>query len=405
MQAVKPMPQDRQQSTHRTNAIDRLARRRSDVDPEGSYVLVMLSLMFVLLMLFAGYSVDAGNWNLHRNETQTAAEAAALGGVAFLPEDLANAMITAEQIALRHGYSSSQVAVVLGDGDNQLKVTITEDVSNYFVRVIGMDATSIVSSATAEFEQPVEMGSPEYILGNDPETGYAPDYWLSIAARGVRKDLGDRFNTRRCINGLTANCSGTWSQEYDSSGYKYAVPVTDPTVPLRIQIFDPAWVWTGSTCNIPNWPTGAELAMLESYEALYPEIPAGYYSALTPPARYAGGDGPYCVGDDRPGPSGPATRFRVRLPDDSPWNDNNNTVVNISGCRPETFPAYEPTSIYAAPTQSIAELLDPTIGADTEWEVVNDGTFTFAEVFRRWVTICEINPGSWLQEGDYIIQV
>jgi Flp pilus assembly protein TadG len=297
------MPTDPIQTNHNqpSNLIDRLARRRSGADHEGGYVLVMLSLMFVLLMLFACYSVDAGNWNLHRNETQTAAEAAALGGVAFLPGDLPNAIITAEQIALHHGYASSQVNVELGGGDNQLRVTITEDVSNYFVRVIGMDTTSIVSNATAEFEQPVEMGSPEHILGNDPETGYAPDYWLSIAARGVKKDLGDRFNTRRCNNEHTANCSGRRNQEYDSSGYKYSVRVTDPTVPLRIQIFDPAWVWTGSTCDIPEWPSAADLSTLESYEALYPEIPTGYYSALTAPARYAGGDGPYCVGDDRPG--------------------------------------------------------------------------------------------------------
>ncbi|MGI9622389.1 MAG: pilus assembly protein TadG-related protein [Acidimicrobiales bacterium] len=383
-----------------------MTARRGNHDSEGGYVLVLLTIMFTLLMLFAGYSVDAGNWNLHRNETQTAAEAAALGGVAFLPDDLVSAQATAEQIALHHGYDSSQVSVALGSGNNQLEVTITEDVSNYFVRVVGRNTTTITSTATAEFEQPVEMGSPEHVLGNDPETGFAPDYWLSIASRNVRKELGDRFNTRFCQNGSTANCAGTSNLgEYTPSGYKYAVRVTDTSQPLRIQIFDPAWVWTGSTCNIPNWPTAAEIAYLQSIDdGSYPEIPVGYYNDAG--SRYAGGDSAWCSGDDRPGNNGPATRYTVRLPDNSPWDDTDNTAVNISGCAPETFPAYTPTSIYAAPTQSIAEFLDPAVGTDDEWEVLADGDFTFAEVFRRWVTICEIPASSpWLVEGEYIIQV
>ncbi|MFV2040336.1 MAG: pilus assembly protein TadG-related protein, partial [Acidimicrobiales bacterium] len=224
-----------------------LEDRRQGADAEGGYVLVMMAIMFVLLMMFAGYSVDVGNWNVHRNETQTAAEAAALGGVAFLPDDFVTAKLTAEQIAMNHGYALTSVNVTLGGGSNQLKVTITEEVSNYFLRVMGNDSTTISNTALAEFEQPVEMGSPEFILGNDPETGLSSDYWLSIASRNVRKDLGDRFATRRCYAG-TANCSGTWNSEYDSSGYKYAVTVTDTTQPLRIQIFDPEWAWTGSTC-------------------------------------------------------------------------------------------------------------------------------------------------------------
>ena len=377
---------------------------------DGGYVMVLLALTFTLLLAFAGYSVDAGNWNLHRNETRTAAEAAALGGVAFLPDDFTTAQATAEQIALHHGYDDTDpdttVTVALGAGSNQLEVTISKEVTNYFIRAIGMDSTTITADATAEFEQPVEMGSPEHVLGNDPETGFSPDYWLSIAARNVRKDLGDRFNTRRCITGITYGCGGTWNQEYDNSGYKYAVRVTDTSQPLRIQIFDPAWVWTGSTCNIPNWPTPAEIAHLQTIDdGSYPEIPAGWYNDAA--SRYAAGDTAWCNGDDRPGTNGPATRFTVRLPDDSPWDDNDNTVINTAGCQRETFPAYTPTSIYAAPTESIFEMLDPLSAAGNSWEIdLSDDDFPFAEVFRRWVTICEIPAGSpYMREGDYIVQV
>jgi hypothetical protein len=68
-----------------------------------------------------------------------------------------------------------------------------------------------------------------------------------------------------------------------------------------------------------------------------------------------------------------------------------------------TFPAYMPESIYSPPTESIFDLL--TQGGDDEWQVRDDGTFTFAEVFRRWVTICEISPGPWLRTGDYVVSV
>jgi len=371
---------------------------------EGGYVLVTLALLMMLLMMFAGYSVDASNWNLHRNETQTAAEASALGGVAFLPDDFTTAELTALQIASNHGYDSSQVQVQLGDGNNQLEVTITEDVPNYFLRVIGKDSTNIERSATAEFEQPVEMGSPFFVLGNDPDSGIKPDYWLSIASRNVRKDLGDRFATRRCNNGATGNCSGTWNVEYDSSGYKYAVRVTDPSQPIRIQAFDPRWVWTGSTCNIPNWPTAAEITELQTYDnGSYTHIPVGFYDDAA--ARYAGGETEYCTGDDRQGSYGPATRFSVHLPDNTPWNDNDNPQINISNCRPQTFGAMEPTSPYALPTQSIFEYLSPAAGTDSHWQVRHDSFLSFAETFRRWFTICELSPGPWLQTGDYIVKV
>lgn len=375
---------------------------------DGGYVMVLLALTFTLLLAFAGYSVDAGNWNLHRNEVRTATEAAALGGVSFLPDDLASAQATAIQIARHHGYDDADadttVTVGLGSGDNQLEVVISHDVSNYFLRAIGMTSTTISSSAVAEFDEPVDMGSPEHILGNDPETGFEPGYWLSIASAGVPKENGDRFNPASCAAAGTGGCTGPANNENDPSGYKYAVRVSDTTVPLRIQIFDPAWVWTGSLCNIPNWPTAAEIATLQAIDdGSNPSIPFDYYADAA--TRYAGSDDEWCVGDDRPGSIGPATSFQVRLPDTSPWDDNDNPVVGAGTCQPVTFPAYQPTSPYAAPSASIFELLNPTAPGGTEWEVRNDGIFTFAEVFRRWVTICEIPVGPWLIEGDYIVQV
>lgn len=380
-------------------------RRRSD--GERGFVLVMVSLLMTLLLAFAGYSVDLGNWNLHRNDIRSAAEAAALGGVAFLPDDFATAKITAEAVAAAQGIDPSEVTVSLGSAPNRLRVTVTREVENYFVRVIGFDTRTISETAEAEFEQPVEMGSPTIVLGNDPDTGWSPDYWLSIAGQGVDKAFGDRFATRGCSTG-TFGCSPGWTvghattnTEFTGSGYAYTVRVTDPTQPLRIQVFDPAWVWTGSTCNVPDFPTEAEIAALVASSGTHEYIPAGYYDDAA--VRYASGPGDFCTGDDLPGSWGPTTTFSVRLPDTSPWDDTDNPVIVQPDCSPRSFVPHMPDSPFRAPTESIFDLL--TQGGDDHWQVRDDDFFSFAEVFRRWVTICELEPGPWLTEGDYVVSV
>ncbi|MFN3218745.1 MAG: pilus assembly protein TadG-related protein [Acidimicrobiales bacterium] len=377
-----------------------LPPHRGGDDSERGYVMVMLSLSMVLLLAFAGYSVDLGNWNLQRNEVRTVAEAAALGGVAFLPDDFATAKVTAEALAEAQGFDRSEVTVALGSAPNRLRVTVTREVENYFVRVIGMNTRTISETAEAEFEQPVDMGSPTIVLGNDPESGANPGYWLSVAGQGVDKALGDQFATRNCTVG-TDGCSGTSNDEWAPAGYQYTVRVVDTTQPLRIQVFDPAWVWTGSACNVPDFPTPAEIAALVASSGSHAQIPAGYYDDAA--TRYAAGPGDFCTGDDLPGATGPATTFTVRLPDNSPWDDTDNPTIPAASCSPKTFPAYEPASIYSPPTESIFDLL--TEGGDNEWRIQDNGTFTFAEVFRRWVTICELSPGPWLRTGDYIVQV
>jgi hypothetical protein len=51
-------------------------------------------------------------------------------------------------------------------------------------------------------------------------------------------------------------------------------------------------------------------------------------------------------------------------------------------------------------------MLHPTSGPDDgQWVVDStDGAWTFAEVFRRWVTVCEV-PASQVHLGDYLVQI
>ena len=306
----------------------------------------MLSLAMVLLLAFAGYSVDLGNWNLQRNEARSVAEAAALGGVAFLPDDFATARVTAEALAEAQGFDRSEVTVALGSAPNRLRVTVTREVENYFVRVIGMNTRTITETAEAEFEQPVDMGSPTIVLGNDPETGLDPGYWLSVAGQGVDKALGDQFANAE-LHGGTDGCSATTNTEWVTG----RLPVHRSACPIRpSRCASRSSILHGSgrvALQHPDFPTPAEIAALVASSGSHPRIPAGYYDDAAHRATHRD-----------PATSAPATtsparrvrppRSRSACPTVRPGTTPT-TSPALSRCAPTTFPAYEPASIYAPP--------------------------------------------------------
>ena len=51
---------------------------------------------------------------------------------------------------------------------NQLKVTITVPTKNPFGAIVGYKNSTIVRSATAEYQLPQNLGSPQNSYGNDP---------------------------------------------------------------------------------------------------------------------------------------------------------------------------------------------------------------------------------------------
>ncbi|MCB0993995.1 MAG: hypothetical protein KDB21_02810 [Acidimicrobiales bacterium] len=374
---------------------------------EGGFVAVWLAIMATILIVTVGFAVDLGNWKLTGGRAQGAAEAAALAGVTFLPDDPATAEAIARQVALDHGYDPADpditVSVSLGAGPTQLEVEISQRVDNLFTAVVGINSTTVTRSAVAEFAPPVEIGSPDPIMGNDPESGHQPDFWLSQAGQQVEKDQGDRYSTFWCAVATTYECSG-WSgnNEFNGGSYNYVARVSDATQPLRIQLFDPIWAWVGSDCSFPFWPTAAEIADLQADALTNPDIPDTYYDDAA--VRYAGGNDEWCTGDDYPNLGAPGMNMSVGVyaPDDTPWTDNDNPFVGY-GCW-VTFNGTEVMSPYTLPIPSVYELLSSRVGGDTEWQVRADGVPTFAETFRRWYTVCDL-PAAATVEGDYIIKV
>lgn len=387
-------------------------RVRPPVRDRG-FVLAWLATMMVTLLGFAGFAVDLGHWYLTAGRAQNAADAAALGGVVFLPSDLPTARSVATELAVGHGFDASGVTVSPGERSNQLDVEVRTDVDNFFVSLFGISTTSIRRDALAEFEGPVPMGSPESFLGDDPERGNNPDFWMNNASIRNSQSNGDRFQAGGC-NGDAGPCvGGTPSNgSYANNGYFFVVEVTAAMLgePLVIQAFDPAFYEVGDTCerdqNAIYGSSGQETANADALRAAVtgqPLVPDGWYADAED--RYLRGNTEWCTGDWRAGAStggnGPVdTTFLVRSPDETPWLDSDNPVIDRPGCEPVQFEGFDEDWM---DDETIWERLTPDADPDGEWRVDVDEQ-TFANTFRRWVTVCEI-PADQVREGRYLLQV
>ena len=120
---------------------------------ERGVVAVWVALTMVVLLGFAGWAVDFSHWNDERAHMQKAADAAALAGAVYLPDDPAGAVAAAREIAAKNGYSSGVSANVLSNS-NQLKVTIDTSVKSSFAQVVGVGSASLSKHAVSEFESP-----------------------------------------------------------------------------------------------------------------------------------------------------------------------------------------------------------------------------------------------------------
>lgn len=126
---------------------------RNRHDNEHGVVAVWVALTMVVLLGFAGWAIDFSHWNDERAHMQKAADAAALAGAVYLPDDPAGAVAAAKSLAAKNGYASGVSATVLTN-TNQLRVTINESVDNYFAQVIGVGPASLSKRAVSEYESP-----------------------------------------------------------------------------------------------------------------------------------------------------------------------------------------------------------------------------------------------------------
>ncbi len=233
------------------------------------------------------------------------------------------------------------MSVAVGDKPTQLVVTIASEVGNSFGAAMGLPVSTIVRSATADYNGPAPMGSPCNAFGNEPTgTTYNADHgpttsvispppggavctsnpqlWGAIAGPETPKGNGDQFMTRTCTAG-NDGCTGTNNNEFDPRGYFYIVRVNAAAVntALTVQLYDPAWVENGDNCEVaPTVTTSPDIPLRTNMNPYTPADGTARYWRTTPGPPYAPNQ--FCTGDVNNGTSDTiTTSYVLREPTDT----------------------------------------------------------------------------------------
>jgi Flp pilus assembly protein TadG len=361
--------------------------------PESGYVAIMTALLMTVLMGLAGFAVDVGYWYLVGQREQSAADAAVMAGVTYLPANPTSANTTAMSYSGINGFTDGtcpgdatcptpKVTVIsaLDGSPTKLRVTVSRKVTNFFGSLLGVPTTTVVRSAVADFAGPVPMGSPCNEYGNDPDPGSptnrstncasAGSFWANVGSKAATKISGDAYQNDNCTSspdGCTSAATSGANIDYDPNGYIYQILVTAPVTNLRIQLFDPSQVVVGDTC-----PTGGN-ARLEELSG-----------------RYAAGAGIWCTGDTaiNGGTGIINTQFTLRSQGGNPWDPTSwptQTACGTAGGNPRTFHGFN---------ERLRDALNPSDG-NYKPEVL--------ETWRKWVDFCTIS--GTVQPGMYSLQV
>lgn len=278
-------------------------RHRDRCRGERAFSAALTGLLLLPLLVFAGVAVDVGSWLVEASRVRTAADAAALGGVVSLPAGEAAAVSRARDIAADNGYTHGVDGVtvdVQALGTDVLRVTVTVDAATQYLSNLVRGPTAISRTATAEYVQPVPLGSPRNHLGTgrilSPGDG-RENYWLALSGPCASKENGDRISTVSDANFTNASnprSGGTSyagctpgspahvvaNDEYDPAGYFYALAVPEGAPAAQFQIYDAPYCTTsGSSASdvVPGdstsgtyWQRYTTLLTIRDSDALLP---------------------------------------------------------------------------------------------------------------------------------------
>ncbi len=296
-----------------------------DRSGEDGYVIALGALLIVPLMIAVGFAVDLGSWFAQATHEQTAADAASLAGVIYLPDEV-RAEQEARKIAAQNGYCDATsrddpavactnynpdvtIVVTRVTGEQQLDVQISDAADLFFAGVVLGDF-NITRDAVAEYVSPVPLGSPFEYFGNDPtDSNKQPGFWSAIQGPHTEHQHGDPFATE-CSGGITDNttCNPAGVQaDFRMEGYLYAVDVPETAVlpaTLTVQIYD-APCYTSNNADPPD--TGAQMidewcdGNIRTRYELYHTNGVNVSPSTTNSLRYGSGGGYACSSGGGPG--------------------------------------------------------------------------------------------------------
>jgi len=234
-------------------------------DDDKGAALPFVGAILLLLLGIAAFAVDLGWLYLNGARLQRAADSSALAGVVFLPGDIPNVVANAVNGANANGWDIGSVngSPVGGGGpddldwrslaDNKLEVTLSTNVSTFFLKALGIDDFDITRIATAEYVKPVPIGSPDpcFGIGNtslqsgDCNPATAQRFWAAVSGPYTNKWNGDAHATLYWSNSGWSPPDNT-NTEYRSNGYYLAIDVPSGVTDLAVRIYDAGFYDRGS---------------------------------------------------------------------------------------------------------------------------------------------------------------
>ena len=186
-----------------------IERRSNERSNESGYVIAQTALLIVPLLIFAAFATDIGSWYVQSQKIQRGADAAALAGVAMMP-NLVEAEQLARETARLNGYTDAtpgnnndfdtgplpQIRVTAPTSSSlQVEIRTSEDV--FFAKLV-TDDIEIERRSFSEFVKPVHLGNPTSGLGTgvipQSELGQPNDQmWLAINGYCKDREHGDHF--------------------------------------------------------------------------------------------------------------------------------------------------------------------------------------------------------------------
>jgi hypothetical protein len=231
---------------------------------DSGFVLVWFALMLIVLLAVAALAVDLGHAYFAQQQAQNAADAAALSGVVHLtdldPQQVQAAKDEAVLVADKNISHDGTVTVtpnVKSDPGfsalrpNQLAVTVTHDIDTFFARAIGFNRLTVHGTGVAEYDPPVNLGSPWSNFGTAPDCAgcFAANMSANISAQYDDKGNGDALTMTWCQQ-QADNCphGGLNNEDRDTSGELFQLENQGGGA-LAIHLFDPAWIDTHDKCE------------------------------------------------------------------------------------------------------------------------------------------------------------
>jgi hypothetical protein len=392
---------------------------------QRGFVMVWMVVVLFVLLGVAAFAVDIVHAYVVGQQTQNAADAAALAGAAQIPADIdcgvpgshaqfqANQLVTAN--LSKAGFSHSDYNVSFNCANDQVTVNLKTHFDTWFARAIGFDTLTVSRTGTAEYDAPLEMGSPENHLGDVPsgscvDLGYSAvgtpcatngtpadqHLWAQIQGPGTYKSSGNAFTTNYCAplpSGPTKgetpdgcptgvigapNAENLGNANPNENGEFFMIDDQTPG-PLTVAIYDAGFVNTGG--GFGSWCDPSTNAITLTGVAA---------------TRY-GLNSPFCAGDISQGGDmnqGPMdTHVSLRAPD------------------PDTNPYNNPAASCSSGGQSSAtgdELEGPGgIPGDEPQNVTKDALSPVAaKYFEQWVEVCTVTgAGPTLPNHPYELHV